>query len=248
MDAAALQPAAEALRRARHVALLTGAGISAESGVPTFRDAQTGLWARYRPEELATPEAFARDPKLVWQWYAWRRELVAKAQPNAGHHALVTLAAKLAQFTLIPQNVDHLHEEAGSKNILKLHGSLFANIREEDHEPVASEDMSDDVPPHCVRTGQRIRPGVVWFGESLPQDVLAAAMQAARRCDVFLSIGTSTVVEPAASLPFMALQSGATVIEINPDATPLSAHCQHVLRGKAAEVLPALVAAAFPES
>jgi NAD-dependent deacetylase len=235
------------LRSSRRLAILTGAGISAESGVPTFRDAQTGLWANFRPEELATPQAFARDPKLVWEWYAWRRELVSRAVPNAGHRALVALASHVPHCTLITQNVDHLHEAAGSQNILKLHGSLFANIREEDHESVAAEDMTDDVPPRCRHSDQRVRPGVVWFGEALPQDILAEAMHAARQCDVLLSIGTSTVVEPAASLPFIALQSGATVIEINPGATPLSAHCQIVLQGPAAELLPALLAEAFPD-
>lgn len=245
MEPAALTQAAAVLRGARHVAILTGAGISAESGVPTFRDAQTGLWARFRPEELATPQAFAREPRLVWEWYAWRRDLVAEALPNAGHHALVKLAARVPHCTLITQNVDHLHELAGSPNILKLHGSLFANIREEDHAPVSEADMTADTPPRCKKTGQRVRPGVVWFGESLPQDVLADAMRAAKTCDVFLSIGTSTVVEPAASLPFMALENGATVIEVNPDATPLTRYCSISLRGPSAEVLPALIKAAF---
>ncbi|MDX2218901.1 MAG: NAD-dependent deacylase [Burkholderiales bacterium] len=240
-----LAGAARALGAACRVAVLTGAGISAESGVPTFRDAQTGLWARYRPEDLATPQAFAREPQLVWEWYAWRREMVAKAQPNAGHRALVELAARVPQMTLITQNVDHLHELAGSRDVLKLHGSLYANIREDDHLPVAESDMTDDVPPRCRVTGQRIRPGVVWFGEALPANVLHAALAAAREADVFLSIGTSTVVEPAASLPFMASQRGATVIEINPDTTPLTGRCDYSLRGPAAEVLPALVQQAF---
>lgn len=241
-----LADAARALSAAQRVAVLTGAGISAESGVPTFRDAQTGLWARFRPEELATPEAFARDPKLVWDWYAWRRDLVANAQPNAGHRALAVLADFTPPFTLITQNVDPLHELAGSRDVLKLHGSLFANIREQDHQPVEDADMTDEVPPRCRHTGQRVRPGVVWFGEALPADVLQAAMNAARNCDVFLSIGTSTVVEPAASLPFIALDSGATVIEINPHETPLTAHCEYSLHGPAAEILPELVRLAFP--
>lgn len=241
----ALAEAARILSSARTIGVLTGAGISAESGVPTFRDAQTGLWARFRPEDLATPEAFAREPKLVWEWYAWRRELVAKAAPNAGHRALVDLAKQVMQFTLVTQNVDHLQEQAGSVDVLKLHGSLFANIREGDHAPVSDDDMTDELPPRCRITGQRVRPGVVWFGESLPAEVLQRAMAAARDCDVFLSIGTSTVVEPAASLPFMALDSGAKVIEINPDKTPLTAHCEYSLHGPAAQVLPALLQQAF---
>jgi NAD-dependent deacetylase len=236
-----LAEAARILSHARRAAVLTGAGISAESGVPTFRDAQTGLWARFRPEELATPEAFACEPRLVWEWYLWRRDLVGKAVPNPGHYALVELARRVPAFTLITQNVDHLHELAGSTGILKLHGSLFVNVREGDHGPVADIDMTEEVPPRCRQTGQRVRPGVVWFGEALPADVLHAAMQAAKACDVFLSIGTSTVVEPAASLPFIALQNGATIIEINPDDTPLTPHCEYSLRGSAGEILPALM-------
>lgn len=241
---AVLRDAAAAIAAAGSVAVLTGAGISAESGVPTFRDAQTGLWARFRPEDLATPEAFLRDPKLVWEWYAWRRRLVAQAAPNAGHHALVTLEGRPGSYMLITQNVDGLHARAGSRQVIELHGNLFANIRFGDHAAIGDGQMTGDIPPRCKQTGQLVRPGVVWFGEALPAEALEAAFEAVRSCEVVLSIGTSTVVEPAASLPFIALQAGARVIEINPADTPLTPHCQFALQGKAAEILPALVSAA----
>jgi NAD-dependent deacetylase len=218
-----LQEAAAAIANAKSIAVLTGAGISAESGVPTFRDAQTGLWARFRPEELATARAFRRDPKLVWEWYAWRRTLVAQAAPNAGHLALVAMEAAASQFTLITQNVDGLHRRAGSQNVLEIHGNIFTNLRFEDHSVIGDDEMTDDVPPRCKRT---------------------AALAAAGSCDVMLSIGTSSVVEPAASIPSLAAQEGAVLIEINPDDTPLTPLCTYALKGKAAEILPLLVAGA----
>lgn len=232
----------QAIRASRRLVVLTGAGISAESGVPTFRDAQTGLWAKYRPEDLATPQAFLREPRLVWAWYAWRRDLVARARPNAGHIALVALENACASFTLLTQNVDGLHQLAGSHRVLELHGNLFANIRFDDRTTIRSAEMSADVPPRCLLTGQPVRPGVVWFGEALDASTLDNALEAARRCDVFLSIGTSSVVEPAASLPILARQGGAVLIEINPTSTPLTPVCEYSLRGTAAELLPALIA------
>jgi NAD-dependent deacetylase len=237
---------AGALGRARSVVVLTGAGISAESGVPTFRDAQTGLWARYRPEDLATPEAFLREPKLVWEWYAWRRGLVADAKPNAGHLALAAMEKRAPNFTLVTQNVDGLHRRAGSRNVIELHGNLFVNLRFHDHTAIADDDMTCDVPPRCKRSGQLVRPGVVWFGEMLPPAALQAASSAVKACDLVFSIGTSALVEPAASLPFMALQAGAAVVEINPVETPLTPHCTLALRGKAALILPELLAAMAP--
>jgi NAD-dependent deacetylase len=205
---------------ATRVTVLTGAGISAESGIPTFRDAMTGLWARFRPEDLATPEAFERDPKLVNDWYAWRRELVLKAQPNAGHIALVQLERRVPHFTLITQNVDGLHARAGSRDVIELHGSILRTR---------------------LHTNGLERPDVVWFGEMLPEDALRRASAAARACDVFLSVGTSTVVEPAASLPFAALEAGAAVIEVNPTRTPLSDRARVWVQGAAGTSLPALV-------
>jgi NAD-dependent deacetylase len=236
---------AQALRQAQRVAVLTGAGISAESGVPTFRDAQTGLWAQYNPEDLATPQAFQDHPKLVWEWYAWRRELVRGTQPNAGHLALVAMERHIPTFTLITQNVDGLHRRAGSRRVLELHGNLFATKCFGYGKAVEQWEDSGEVPPRCPSCSGRLRPDVVWFGESLPLPILREAETAALQCQVFLSIGTSTVVYPAAELPFTALRGGAMVVEINPQSTPLSAQADFVLQGKSGDVLPALVAAVW---
>ena len=234
----------EALRDARRVVALTGSGISAESGVPTFRDAQTGLWASYDPQELATPEAFARDPELVWKWYAWRRGLVEGARPNAGHMALADLEHRAPVFSLVTQNVDGLHQEAGSSNVVELHGNIRRSRCSAENVTV-EPDETDHVPPLCPNCGSPLRPDVVLFGEALPAEALGAASEAARSCDVFLSVGTSGLVYPAASLPYEALDGGAAVIEVNPDPTPLSAHADLAVRGRAGEVLPDLVRAAF---
>jgi NAD-dependent deacetylase len=233
-----------ALRWARHVAVLTGAGISAESGVPTFREAQTGLWARFDPAELATPEAFRRDPRLVWEWYAWRRELVGKARPNPGHLALVDLERRVPTFTLITQNVDGLHQRAGSRNVVELHGNLARTRCAVEGTPAESEGSS--LPPLCPRCGGLLRPDVVWFGEALPEAALTAAWRAAEECDLFLSVGTSSLVEPAASLPYAALRRGAPLAEVNPTRTPLSAAATWHLAGPSGELLPALVCATWP--
>lgn len=229
------------LAAAKRVTVLTGAGVSAESGVPTFRDAQTGLWANFKPEELATPRAFGKNPKLVWEWYAWRRELVAKTAPNAGHRALAALAAIFPQFTLITQNVDGLHQRAGSTDVIELHGNI-ARTRCFNEDTIVTEWAdSGDVPPRCPRCGGFLRPDVVWFEERLPEDELFRAFAAAETSEVFLSIGTSGVVYPAADLPFRALAVGATVVEINPAPTLLAQKCDYVLAGAAATVLPRLV-------
>lgn len=232
----------ENLRAAQHVAVLTGAGISAESGVPTFREAQTGLWAQYDPQELATPQAFRRNPRLVWEWYAWRRELVSQAEPNPGHRALVELAMRVPKFTLITQNVDGLHQRAGSQNVVCLHGNIMeTKCFDRDH-LVASWPESETVPPTCPTCGSWLRPNVVWFGESLPMLALNTAVTAADTCDLFLAIGTSALVHPAATLPLRAVEHGATLVEVNPQPTPLTRWADFVLPGPAGVVLPALLA------
>lgn len=240
------RPLLEALRGAGHVVALSGAGISVESGLPTFRDKQKGLWAKYRPEDLATPEAFARDPSLVWRWYAWRRSLVAAAAPNAGHAALVALAGLVPRFTLVTQNVDGLHQRAGSRDVIELHGNITrAKCSSDGTRFDAWEDPADGTPARCG-CGAFLRPDVVWFGESLPSDALRAAADAAASCDVLLAIGTSGLVYPAASLAPLAHANGAVVAVVNPDpaAAPPGTLA---LAAPAATALPALVAEAWPE-
>lgn len=236
----------ELLRGARAVTVLTGSGVSAESGVPTFRDAQTGLWARYDPMELATPEAFARDPQLVWRWYSWRRGLVRAAAPNPGHYALAELERRVPSFILVTQNVDGLHGEAGSGSALELHG----NIRRTkcSREGTIVESPGDGEPPLCPDCGAYLRPDVVWFGEALPEGMIESALEAARACDLFFSVGTSSLVYPAASIPYAALECGAEVVEINPAETSLTPQATYALRGTAGETLPRLLEAAFLQS
>lgn len=224
------------------MAALCGAGLGAESGLPTFRDAPAGaeaaLWAQYRPEALATPQAFRRDPRLVWAWYTWRRERALQAVPNSGHYALAQLADRFPDFTLIPQNVDGLQQRAGSRHVLELHGSLLRARCSQCAAPGPWADAPE--PPRCAVCGGLLRPDVVWFGESLPQATWAAARAAAQRAEVFLTIGTSGLVAPAASLPLEALAAGAALIEINPQPTPLSGRAHLSLRGPAGELLPQL--------
>jgi NAD-dependent deacetylase len=243
----ALARARDAIAGARSIVVLTGAGISAESGIPTFRDAMTGLWARFRPEDLATPEAFRRDPRTVWEWYAWRRARVGEARPNAGHLALARLEQAAhdrgAGFLLVTQNVDGLHEAAGSRRMVELHGNIRRVKCFDAGHPAATWPADGPVPPACAICGSPLRPDVVWFGEALPPLAIEMAGEAALRCDVFLSVGTSGLVEPAASLPFAALAAGAQVIEVNPDATPLTRRATLALRGPAGSVLVRLVPA-----
>lgn len=236
---------AEVIQRivaARSVTVLTGAGVSAESGVPTFRDAQTGLWAKYRPEDLATPRAFRRNPRLVWEWYEWRRKLVGDAKPNPAHFALAEMERRLPEFHLVTQNVDGLHQRGGSQEVIELHGNITRTKCFDEGTIVSKWAETDDVPPKCPDCGGLLRPDVVWFEEALPDDEMELASRASKDCDVFLCIGTSTVVYPAAALPFVALRSGATVVEINPQPTPLTDQAQFVLTGAAGVVLPELLA------
>ncbi len=236
-----MEQARQWLKTASSIVALTGAGISAESGVPTFRGAG-GLWEHYRLEDLATPEGFARNPKLVWEWYAWRRGLIAEAKPNPGHLALAEIERRSRRFTLVTQNVDGLHDRAGSRNILKVHGDLWivrclACGREGRDDRVEFPEL----PPRCS-CGGLLRPAVVWFGELLPAAVWQAAEQACVEADLMLVVGTSAVVYPAAGLVPLAKTAGARLIEVNVEDTPLSAFIDCTLRGKAGELLPQLIA------
>ena len=236
----------ERLRTATNVVVLTGAGISAESGIPTFREAQTGLWAQYDPQELATPQAFRRNPRLVWEWYAWRRVLVGQATPNAGHYALAELERHVAHFTLITQNVDGLHQRAGSGSVIELHGNIARIKCAAEARVVEQWAETATPPPRCPECGGLLRPDVVWFGEMLTAAALERASQASRAADLFLTVGTSGMVQPAASLPLEAMEAGAMVIEINPQPTPLSRWMDFSLRGASGSILPQLLRAVWP--
>lgn len=230
----------DALRESQRVCVLTGSGVSAESGVPTFREARTGFWEQYDPHELATPDAFQRDPELVWRWYRWRRELVAGVAPNAGHHALVMLAGLVPKLTLITQNVDGLHQRAGSNGVIEFHGNLFENRCFVEGCIVQDADMSLDMPV-CPGCGGMLRPGVVWFGETIPESAMNKAAAAVSGCDLFFSIGTSALVWPAAGLADAARRQGAGIVEINLEATPLSSEADFCLQGKSGTLLPELI-------
>ena len=234
-----------ALQRAKNVLVLTGAGMSAESGVPTFRDAQTGLWEKFRPEELATPAAFRANPERVWDWYEGRRNAIRRVIPHAGHLALVAMEAYFEQYRLVTQNVDGLHQQAGSKTVIELHGNIMRSQCSETGKLIDTEWISSsaDHPPASPHHPQGLaRPGVIWFGEALPADALERAMSWAGCCDVCFSIGTSSLVQPAASLPFIALDSGAVVIEINPAPTDLTPAAQFSLQANAAGALTVIAA------
>lgn len=244
------------IRRSAQTVVLTGAGISAESGLATFRDALTGLWEHFDAEQLATPEAFERDPALVWGWYEWRRAKVTSAKPNDAHFALAQLEAARPQTLVVTQNVDDLHERAGSRNVLHLHGSLFTARcvrcgtahRFDATAPVEPKVGRRIEPPLCSACRGQVRPGVVWFGEPLPSAAWRKAEAAASTCDLLMVVGTSGLVQPAASLPSIARRAGAPVLVIDPRPTAIDEICTRCLRGKAAEVLPGLVDAALCQS
>lgn len=228
------------LRSSRYLMVFTGAGTSVESGVPTFRG-KNGLWRKFKPQQLATMDAFKKDPRLVWEWYEYRRRIIQDVQPNPAHYAIRDLEERLAEFLLVTQNVDGLHQGAGSRKIAELHGNIWRNRclscgQVYDHRELEVE----EIPPKCS-CGGILRPDVVWFGEDLPPGALSQALQAAHSCDFLLTVGTSALVEPAASLPHIALRNGAFVAEVNPEPTPISQRVDESIRGKAGEVLPDLV-------
>ncbi|WP_457637755.1 SIR2 family NAD-dependent protein deacylase [Oceanithermus sp.] len=237
-----LNQARQRLRQARRVAVLTGAGISAESGIPTFRGSG-GLWEGFRPEELATPEAYARDPEKVWRWYAWRYRQVMEAEPNLAHRLLAELEAQKGNgFLLVTQNVDGLHARAGSRRLVELHGNITrARCERCGHRQPLPPPAEFEPPPRCQRCGSRMRPDVVWFGEFLDADLLAKAERAFMTAEVALVIGTSAVVEPAASLGRVTKSAGAYLVEINPEPTPLTPLADLSLRSGASEGLAKLL-------
>lgn len=243
------QALVETLKSAGSVVVLTGAGMSAESGVPTFRG-EDGLWRKFKPEELANVDAFMRNPDLVWEWYRERKRVISSIEPNAGHHALVRLEGRYPEFCIVTQNIDNLHRRAGSKRIHELHGNIERSycIRcGRDAGDLNLEQGPGQGAPRCAACKGLIRPDVVWFGEMLPEDQWAAAAAASERADLFLSVGTSSVVYPAASLPLMAKQSGAYLVEINIERTDLSVTADEVLLGKSGEILPRMAEIVCPQ-
>ncbi len=248
MDAQ-IERAAGMLAQASLLVVLTGAGVSKESGIPTFREAQTGLWSQYDPQQLATQQAFRRNPQLVWDWYQFRRRLVADAQPNPGHRALAELERLVPQVLVLTQNVDGLHQAAGSTAVVELHGNIgltkcFANCQG-DPTPVDEANWvdRDASPPRCPHCGAMLRPDVVWFGESLPTQAINRALRASAECDLLLVVGTSGVVYPAAALPQLAKEAGNTVIEVNPEPSGITLLADLFLQGPGGRVLPQLLQA-----
>lgn len=242
-----LRAAAERLRRSERLVVLTGAGMSKESGIPTFRDALEGMWARFDPEELATPQAFQRNPRLVWEWYEMRRLQVLEVQPHAGHYALADLEDRLPQAVVITQNVDGLHKRAGSSDVIELHGNItqhkcFADCQGAPTLLDIATLSQTEVPPRCPHCGAYVRPNVVWFNEFLPVEALERARDLCLRADVVLIVGTSGIVQPAASLPYIAKQhGGAFLIDVNPERDEIAPICDIFLQGTAGSVLPQLV-------
>ncbi|MDP8207213.1 MAG: NAD-dependent deacylase [Candidatus Electryonea clarkiae] len=238
-----LDSLAERLLEANQVGALTGAGMSKESGIQTFRE-KDGLWKKFRPEELANVDAFLANPDRVWEWYNWRRDLMSNVKPNPGHYALAELDDLISKFILVTQNIDNLHNEVGSKHVIELHGNIRKNKCQSCKKPFETGwlDFSEGKLPHCD-CGGLIRPDVVWFGEMLPSQAIEDAWQAAAKSDVYFSIGTSTVVYPAAALPFEAKIHGAYLIEINPDRTDLSSIADLVIRMPSGEALPQIIEA-----
>ena len=241
-----LQSAARAVARSTRLVVFTGAGVSKESGIATFREPETGLWAKYDPMELATPEAYRRDPAFVWSWYEHRFGVAAAAEPNAGHLAIAELEKLLPKVVVVTQNIDGLHQRAGSSHVIELHGTMHSfRCVSGRHRGFTWDDVAgqEEKPPRCPEDGDYLRPEVVWFGEGLPPDALSAAQQLSASCDVMLIVGTSGVVYPAAAVPLIAREAGATVIDVNPQWDALARSCDLFLRGPGGEVLPELVLA-----
>jgi NAD-dependent deacetylase len=238
--------AARALAGARRVVVFTGAGVSAESGIATFREPETGLWAKYDPMELATREGFVRDPELVWRWYEHRFGIAGGAEPNPGHRAIAELERLVPETVVVTQNVDGLHQRAGSGDVVELHGTMHSfKCLDGRHRGYSLADLQGQEarPPRCPECDALMRPDVVWFGEALPAAALERAQELSGRCDAMLVVGTSAVVYPAAALPLQAVAAGATVIDVNPEASAVSGRAHHFLRGRAGDVLPRLVEA-----
>ena len=239
-----LARAAEWLAAAQRVVVSTGAGMSRESGIPTFRDALEGLWAQFDPQELATEAGFRKNPRRVWSWYASRRRKVMEAVPHAGYHALVELERLIPSFSIVTQNVDGLHALAGSGDVVEVHGNLRRAKCLDGHHPFPGDpplpDGDEEDPPPCPVCGSPLRPDVVWFGEMLPADAVERAWKLAGQCDVLLLVGTSGTVWPAAELPYVAQRSGARVIEINPESSDLTPLADVFLPGRAGSILPRL--------
>lgn len=244
----------DAIRLAKSITVLTGAGMSAESGIPTFREAQTGLWEKYDPQELATPEAFEKNPKLVWDWYEWRRNMLSSTRPHAGHFALVEMAKLIPEFHLITQNVDKMHQRSGYDDVIELHGDLFSARYTKTGEKASLDffdiyddyiEFWDDFQKYPLTT---IRPNIVWFGEELLSEELSMARQYSESCDVFIVAGTSGQVYPAAALPQLAKDNAALVIEVNPEETSLTEIADYSFRGPVSQWLPAIIDAVWAVS
>lgn len=244
-----LQEIGARLRSAQQVTVLTGAGVSAESGIPTFRDAQTGLWSHFKAEDLATVAGFQRDPASVWKWYAERRQSALQAQPNAAHLALAEMERRVPVLKLISQNIDGLHQRAGSQQVIEVHGSL-TRVKCLNHHHVLEywPETDKDVPPLCPTCQSKLRPDVVWFGELLPEEAWSRALAAASACDVFFSIGTSGIVEPVASLVRLAEQQGAAIVINNLEVEISSTQQRFCLNGAAGTILPLIMQATWPEA
>jgi len=250
---AILEQSAKVLNDAKTIVCFSGAGISAESGIPTYRDGTTGLWAGHSPQQMETAKAFRQNPRLIWGWYLWRRQQAARAQPNAAHLALSQLIRRERPIPIITQNIDDLHERAGSLEVVHLHGSLASSKCFACHRPalvtpapVQEEGLLVE-PPRCVRCNGKLRPGHVWYGEDLPEGTWKSSVSLVKKCDVLLSVGTSGVVTPAANLPEIALSAGATVIHVNTTDVALGAPNELMLIGKATEILPRLCSPLFTE-